>query len=147
MGAVDDLSRLTDALGDASGEVRELAVYALRHWIGTGPKEDKELYQFLVKQKKYSPAQAEIVVQLLHGFGDNALSQKETFETLIAYLKHSKLAIRELAWWHLVRVYPDGKKIAYDPNAAAADREKSAQEWQKLVDDGKLPRTTKPGEK
>jgi hypothetical protein len=147
MGAIDDLGHLIAALGDNSAEVRELAVSALRHWIGAGPREDKELYQFLVKQKEFSAAQAEIAMQLLHSFGDTALSQKETFETLIAYLRHDKLAIRELAWWHLVRIYPDGKKISYNPGADAAERNKGVQEWQKLLDDGKLPRTNKPGEK
>jgi hypothetical protein len=147
MGAVDDVGRLTDALGDASGEVREFAVTALRHWIGSGPKQDLGLYQFLVRQKKFNAAQAEIVLTLLHSFDDAALGQKETYETLIAYLKHDKLAIRELAWWHLVRIVPDGKKIAFDPGAAPADRDKGYQEWKKLLDDGKLPPAPKPGEK
>src|SRR6266849_7309772 len=146
MGAVDDLGRLTAALADPSAEVRELAVSALRHWIGTSPKQDRVLYQFLVKDKKYTAAQAEIVLQLLHSFGDAALSQKETYEALIAYLKHDKLAIRELSWWHLVRIVPDGKKIEYDPGAAAADRDKGYAQWKKLLDDGKLPPSTKPGE-
>jgi hypothetical protein len=147
LGAIDDIRRVADALGDASTEVRDLAVFALRHWIATGPKKDMELYQFLIKEKVYTAGQAEIVVQLLHSFGEASLGQKETFETLIAYLKHDKTAIRQLAWWHLVRVFPDGKKIAFDPGATRADRDKGLAEWEKLLKDGKLPPTGKPGEK
>jgi hypothetical protein len=147
LGAVDDIGRLTDALGNASTEVRDLAVFTLRHWIATGPKKDNELYQFLIKEKKVKPGHADIVVQLLHSFGEASLGQKETYETLIAYLRHDELAIRQLAWWHLVRVFPDGKKLAYDPGAAPADRGKGYGEWKKLLDDGKLPPTGKPGEK
>ncbi|HEY1861738.1 MAG TPA: hypothetical protein VGG61_15365 [Gemmataceae bacterium] len=139
MGAVDDLSGLTEALNSPSGEVRDYAVEALRQWIGRAPKQDLPLYQFLVKQKKYSEGHADIVLQLLHSFGELDRSRSETYETLISYLKHDKLPIRELAWWHLIRIVPDGNKIAYDPGAPPADRQKGYEAWKKMLDDKKLP--------
>jgi hypothetical protein len=147
MGAMDDLIGLMNALESSSAEVRNLAVVALRHHLGSGPGQDLALYDFLVKQRKYSEAHADIVLQLLHSFGQTELSKVETYETLISYLKHPKLPVRELAWWHLIRHVPEGDKIPYDPGAAPEDREKGYQAWKKLLDDKKLPPTAKPGDK
>ena len=62
-GAVDDVPRLLDALGDPKHpDVREAAVEALRAWIGRGPGFDMKLYTFLVEQRKFSAGQAEIVM-------------------------------------------------------------------------------------
>jgi hypothetical protein len=146
MGAVDDLGGLTEALNGTAAEVRGFAIEGLRQWIGRASKQDLALYQFLVKQKSYSEAHAEIILQLLHSFSDIDRSRPETYETLISYLKHDKLPIRELAWWHLIRIVPDGNKIAYDPGAPTADRQKGYEAWKKLLDDKKLP-PGKPGDK
>jgi hypothetical protein len=141
MGALDDLPRLVDALGDARrGDVRENAVTALRHWIGRGPGQDLKVYQMLVEAKKYPPGQAEIVMQLLHSLGDADLSRTETYEALIAYLGHDKVAIRELAKWHLYRLAAAvAKDIPYDAAAPAAERERAIARWKKLLEEGKLP--------
>ena len=66
-------------------------------------------------------------------------AQAETYETLIAYLKHRKQAIRELAHWHLVRLAPVGRDIPFDAAATVAARAKSAEAWKKLIPDGELP--------
>jgi hypothetical protein len=135
-GALDDLGRLTAALADEKqGEVRALAIEALRHWIGRAPGNDVALYQHLNSDQKYSPAQAATVLNLLHSFGDQELARPETYDALLAYLRHERLPIRELARWHLVRLVPDGKKVVFDPAAAAAEREKGFREWQKLVEE------------
>jgi len=69
------------------------------------------------------------------------LEKPETFELLIAYLRHDKPAIRELASWHLYRLVPASKDIAYDPSGTADDREKAYKAWKKLVPTGELPRS------
>jgi hypothetical protein len=61
---------------------------------------------------------------------------------LINYLDHSKLAVRQLALWHLVRLVPEGKAIGYDPAAPAAVRQKAIKEWRQLIPEGKLPQPT-----
>jgi hypothetical protein len=142
MGAVDDLQGLTDALADPKSAVlRETAVEALRHWIGRNEEQDLKLYRFLVQRQEYPEAQAETVLQLLHN--PFALDRPETYETLIAYLRHSRLAVRELARWHLYRIVPAGRKIAYDAAAAEnmAERQKAYEAWKKLIPSGKLPPT------
>jgi hypothetical protein len=139
MAALDLLDELTDALGHSHAEVRDTAVVALRHWIGRGPGQDLKLYDFLQKSKRFSPAHAEIVLHLLHSYGDVDLEKPETFEALIAYLRHPRPAVRQLASWHLYRLVPSGKEIAYDPIGPESDRENAFKQWKKLVPTGKLP--------
>src|SRR5581483_6234198 len=104
-----------------------------------GPDQDRKLYDSLVQQSKFTPGQAEIVLQLLHSFSDQDLNRPETFETLIAYLGSSRPQVRELANWHLTRIVPAGKSIKYDAGASKEDREKAAKAWKQLIPDGKLP--------
>jgi hypothetical protein len=138
MGALDQLGLLVDALGSNVGAEREAAVSALRHWIGRDGKQDMALYNFLIKDKKYSEGAAEILVGLLHSFGETDLSRAETYDTLIRYLKNDKLPIRELAQWHLTRIVPNNK-IEYDPAGTKESWDKAFAEWKKLVPNGKVP--------
>jgi hypothetical protein len=138
LAAVGDLSHVADALADANHVgVRETAVVVLRNWIGAQPDRDLRLYRVFAEGQGYSAAEAETVLQLLH----NALvvEQPETYETLIAYLNHKRLAIRELARWHLYHLAPVGRDIKYDAAASADDRAKAAKEWKDLIPMGQLP--------
>jgi hypothetical protein len=139
-GAVDDVALLVDSLTDGKPqETRELAIDALRHWLGRGAGKDAELYDYLVTKKKFEPKHAELTIQLLIGFETRQLVQAETYELLIAYVKHPRLAVRELAHWHLTRLVPDGNKISYDPAGGDEDQERAVKEWKRLVPDGKVP--------
>ena len=84
-------------------------------------------------------------MQLLHGFGDDDLKQPETYEALISYLGSERLSLRELAYWHLRRLVPAGREIAYDPLAPKDKREAGIKAWRRLVPAGELP--PKPGSK
>jgi hypothetical protein len=140
LAALDDLPHLGDALAHAQHEdVWENGVLALRHWIGRGPGQDQKLYQGLIKKAGYSAVDAEAVLELLHSFGEEALARPETYEILIAYLDHDKLALRGLAHWHLVRLVPEGRKIEYHPLDPKEKRERAVEEWKKLVPAGNLP--------
>jgi hypothetical protein len=143
MAALDMLDGLTDALASKHADVRDTAVRTLRAWIGRGPGQDLRLYNFLQKGRHYSAAQAESLLQLLHSYSDNELDKPETYDTLIAYLRHKNPAIRELAIWHLTRLVPAGKDIPYDPTASAEERDKAYQAWKKLVPSGEVPRRDK----
>jgi hypothetical protein len=140
LGAVDDLPDLIATLSDPAHEAtRDAATVALRHWIGLGPGQDMRLYDFLVQSRSYTPNQASLVLQLLHSFGENDLARPATYETLIDYLLHEKLAIRQLAKWHLDRLVPAGRAIAYDPAGSPEARQRAYEQWKKLVPAGKLP--------
>jgi hypothetical protein len=140
LGATDDLDRLTSCLSKApTPDTWENGVRILRHWIGREAGQDQKLYQALIDKHQLTAAQAETVLQLLHGFGDDALTLPETFEGLLDLMESDQLAIRGLAHWHLYRLVPRGRKIGYDPLAAPKKRAQGVREWRKLIPAGKLP--------
>jgi hypothetical protein len=140
LGATDNISKLIDVLGDAkSAEGREAAILVLRHWLGRCRGQDPQLFEVLTKEKGYSPAKAQIVLHLLHSMGEAQLGRPETYETLIDYLMHDKVPIRELAHWHLVRLVPLGGIITYDAGDSAEKRQQAFDRWKRLIPDGQLP--------
>jgi hypothetical protein len=140
LAAIDAVPQLVDALDDAQhAEVRQTAVDALRHWVSRAKDQDMKLYNFLVEQKKYSPAQGEITLQLLHPLSVSECYDPATYEVLIAHLLHDKLPIRELAYWHLSRIVLEGAKIPYDAAGTSTQRERAFKQWKALIPNGKLP--------
>jgi hypothetical protein len=142
LAATGALSQLADVLATSKDEdVRETVILALRHWIGSAPGRDLQLYSMLVNHSRYPERQAETVMQLLHSPFDP--KDPATYQTLIDYLQHDKLAIRELARWHLHRLVPLGEKIGYDPFGTPEQRSKAAKEWKQLIPDGEIPKEGK----
>lgn len=140
LGAVDDLPRLLGALADPKhADVRDHAVLVLRSWIGRGPGQAEKLYKALLADPNYTAPRAKTLVQLLFGFDDEQRRRPETYGLLIEYLKHSKLPVRELAHWHLVRLAPAGKGIPYDAAGTEGERDRAYQEWRRLIPEGRLP--------
>jgi hypothetical protein len=140
MGATDDLRGLGKALAESKHlDIWNNAVIAMRHWLGRGPGQDMKLYNGLIKEGKYKPIDAEAVIQLLHGFTDADLGRPETYEMLIDYLSREKLPLRGLAYWHLYRLVPAGRKLGYNPLDEKDKRQAAIAKWQKLVPRGELP--------
>jgi hypothetical protein len=139
-GALDELPRLGKALSQPrKRDVWDDAVLALKHWIGRCPGQDAMLYNALIKDFKYTPVDAESVLQMLHCFSDEDLADPETYEMLIDFLQHERIAVRGLAYWHLYRLVPSGRKITYDPLESKDARARAQKEWRKLIPKGKLP--------
>jgi hypothetical protein len=140
MGALDDLPRLGKALNEAKHpDVWDNGVLAVRHWIGRCPGQDQKLYDRLIKVRKFTEAQADTIMQLLHGFNDNQLSQPETYETLIDYLDDDLLVIRGLAHWHLYRLVEQGRSFGFNPLDTKEKRAEAIKKWKQLIPTGKLP--------
>jgi hypothetical protein len=138
LAAINDIDRVMQALGDPKQpEARKTAVLALRHWIGDTSGRDQRLYQYLPEHLGYSKAQAATVLHLLHN--DFPPDQPETYEALIANLRHEKLAIRELAWRQLSRLVPANVAAPYDAAGSDAERAAAYKAWKELVPSGKLP--------
>ena len=139
LGAVDDLEQLARGLDEAKTvEAWDFGITVVRHWLGRGPGQDQKLYRALLAGG-YDAASAGIVMQLLFGFSRDDLTQPETYDVLIEYLRHDRPAVRNLAAWHLVRLVPQGKAIEYKPAGSKADAEKTYEAWRKLVPAGQLP--------
>lgn len=140
MAALDDIPLMAKYMSvTRHPDVLDNGILALRHWIGRGPGQDQKFYQMLIDQGKFTPAHAAVAMDLLHSFSDDELTRPETYEILIADLDHEKPAIRALAHWHLIRLAPAGRKIAYDPLESKEKRAAGIAEWQKLIPSGKLP--------
>jgi hypothetical protein len=138
LGATGEVHRVAAALEDPDHPAaRTAAVLALRHWIGSAPGHDARLYRLLTDALGYSRKQAEAVMQLLHSPFDPDAA--ETYEALIAYLRHNRLAVRELAYWHLQRMTPSAEVVPFDAAGPEEERAKSVAAWKKLLADGKLP--------
>ena len=58
---------------------------------------------------------------------------------LINLLGSDKRFIRGLAYWHLSRLVPEGKKLGYDPFAPQEARDAAEKKWKELIPAGKLP--------
>jgi hypothetical protein len=139
LAATGALPQLADVMGTTKDpELRETIVLAMRHWIGSAAGRDLLLYAMLVGHAGYTERHADTVLQLLHSPFD--ASDPVTYQTLIAYLQHDRLAIRELARWHLYRLVPQGAKIPYDAAGSPEDRAKAAREWKQLIPDGEVPK-------
>ena len=139
MGALDELPLLLGTLdGSPHADARDRAVLVLRHWLGRAPGQTARLDAAL-RKASYSPTQARTVLQLLYGFTPEQQRDPNTYELLLEDLQHSKAAVRTLAHWHLVRLAPAGRSIAFDPLAPAAERARSCEQWRRLIPDGKLP--------
>jgi hypothetical protein len=144
MGALDDLEGLGEVItGTKYPDAWDRAVVVVRHWLGRRPGQDQILYQRLLDKRGLKPAQAAGVLQLLHSFGDEELAQPEVYTMLVRFLDNEVLGIRGLAYWHLVRLVPAGKKFNYNPLDPKDKRDKARGEWKKLIDDmldkGELP--------
>ena len=97
------------------------------------------------KKKNFTETNADLVLELLHDFSPADVQNPRTYQSLFVYMGHDNLAIRTLAFWHLVKLDPDGEKTAqYDPDADEAVRDKALATWRKRIPNGKLPPQRKP---
>jgi hypothetical protein len=140
LGAVDKLGELVSVLGDEKqqAEVRRAAIIAIQHWMSREAENEQRLSEAL--KKKYSSATAEIVLHLLHGFSQAQLQQPAVYASLISYLQHVDLPVRELAYNHLRSLVPTGRNVSYDPASGPAQRRAAAGEWKKLIPEGSVPK-------
>ncbi len=144
LAATDQLKRLAQVLKESDKpDVWDDAVLALRHWIGRGPGQDQRLYQGILDAKVFTPREAETALELLHDFGDDDLARPVTYEMLINLLGSDKRFIRGLAYWHLSRLVPEGRKFGYDPFAPQEARDAAAKKWKEFIPAGKLPPSPK----
>ncbi len=146
LGALDDLSRLMRVLNNKDhADTRDMAILVLRHWLGREPGQSIRLYEHLTKIETYTPIQAKNFIYLCNGLEAEKRRQPATYDLLIRALDHGKMPMRELARWHLVRLAPDGKSIAYDAAHAAEQRREAILAWRRLIPDGELPPAPKQG--
>jgi hypothetical protein len=137
LGALNEWSKLLDALADDRHvQVRVVAILEIRHLLGLDAKNDELLSQAL-RNKGYSPAHAQLVIQLLHGLSEQQWALPATRTTLVEYLMHDRLPVRQMTHILLATHIPEGGKIPYDPAGDFTQRERGYEDWKRLVSGGK----------
>jgi hypothetical protein len=140
-GAIDEIEYLADFLGNERyPEVRDGAVEALRQWLGRGVGQRERFRKVL--DGKYTKSEADTILYFLRMPGAEDQRERDTYAIPIDQLNNDKLAIRHLAWWHLLRMANREmreNKLAFDPAGPPELRELVQKKWRRLYDDGKLP--------
>lgn len=153
LAAIDNIGPVIEELGNQDPQHmhdREAAFTALQRWVWRGAKQSKVLYdekanKGLLVDRKYKKGEAETFVDLLHPFQAQDMNKAETFEALGEWLRHRKVAIAEMAYWHL-QWLSHGAKLPGGFNAAMPqeDRERYAGDIKKLIEAKKLPAPPPP---
>jgi hypothetical protein len=140
LGALDDLPGLMRVFNNKDhADARDTAIVVVRHWLGREPGQWGRLYNYLTNVESNTPTQAKNLIYLFNGLEAEKRQQPETYQLLIEALNHKKMRTRELARWHLVRLAPDGKSIAYDAASGEAQRLEAIAAWRRLIPEGELP--------
>jgi hypothetical protein len=143
-GALDLSDDLVAALAnDHHPEVRDAAILTLRRWLGRDAAQREKLSE-LLNRKGYNKSEVGAILQLLRIPSAEDFQVRSTYEFLLDHLASEKLAIRELSFWHLIRLTPRELVAAnqlgqFDPAGPQEQREVVEKKWRKLLDDGKLP--------
>jgi len=146
LAALDGAPFLLEFLGDRQNhEVRGAARYALQVWLLRRPENLAELIRLLQDKRGFSRDKAALVGRLLQQVPEADLARPETYQGLIDLLDHEDLVVRDLAFWHLAALVPEGAKtIAYNPIMEADQRGAAVAKWRKLVPRGQVPRRGNP---
>ncbi len=157
---LDDVDRLIDRLGDAQeshAPDREAAIFCLRRWLSQGPSRVKRLHDektgagaLVVRADGapgYTRGEAQNILEMLFDFPDEARRNPDTFLALADKLESTKVAIAELAYWHLLRLSFPEKLPAFNAGKAIGDRKLAAEAVRRMVEGGKLPPGRAPAKK
>jgi len=149
LAALDETEPLVGFLKDRQNpNVRGVTLFALQSWLSRGGQHASELARIL-ERRGYSKDKAERIVRLLHFYPPEALDKKKTYEDLVACLDDDNLLVRDLAFWQLDqlgvggRLPEEARKVAYDPTWEPEKRRPAVEQWQKLLQEGKVP--SQPG--
>jgi hypothetical protein len=139
-GAIDSLPDLIAGLAnEVNLDVRDAAIEAVRHWLGRGAGQRERFRKELAG--KYTTSETDTLLYLLRMPSGEDLREHDTFAIPIGELNSDKLAIRHLAFWHLVRMCNKEmreNKLEFDPTAPQPQRELWQKKWQKALQEGKL---------
>ncbi len=148
---MNEVGKLLSALGDddpTHAPDRQTAIFCLRRWLTRGAEQRKVLYDQNEKTKmktgalidaKYRPPQAQTILEMLFDFPDADRRSPETFELLASRLADRKVAVAELAYYHLLRLSFPEKIPGFNAGLSFEERERVAAQVSKLIETHKLP--------
>lgn len=140
-GALGSWPQILDALEDDKvPELRQAAVQAIQSLIARDPGSDMQVFDQLQAKLGYSDRLAEETMTLLHGFPESAANDPATFDALFVMLRSERVGERELAYWRLSQLDPEGAaRNRFHPGDPVDQRERAIGEWRRRIPEGKLP--------
>ena len=135
------LPGLADALSDPNRpRLRQTAVEGLRAALAREPALYEPFRQTLVDKLRIEDGQADAILRLLRGFTDEERADPAAVDRLVGGLTSPAVAVRELAFQHLIG-YIDLTDKANEPllqfnaGAPAEYREPVVQAWRKKAEE------------
>src|SRR5690606_13438999 len=113
------------ALGAAHEESRLAAIIGLQSWLPLRPENADRLTTEL--QDRFRPEEAEVIGRLLWGYDAEDARNPLDSEDLLNWMGHDEIAIRELAFFHVLRL--TGRRYDYRPNDPAPHRAVALERW------------------
>lgn len=127
LGLTDRASSLVQALAQSPHEEARLAAFeGLREWLPRSPE-----HQDLVREEldRFFPAdEADALYRLLWGYSLEDARDRVTSRQLVEWMGHNRVAIRELAFYHVSRL--TGKRYDYRPLNPPAQLQAALARWQ-----------------
>jgi len=147
LGALDAIADVVNILGDEQmpPALRDEAINTLRHWCGRNDSMEARLFDpntrtgILTEGTKYRASEAAIIMELLHSPSKEQLLAPAFWAYLIDKLRYDKLAIRELAFYHLRHLVAQWRTIMYNTTDTPEGLQRGYEAWKKLIPEGKLP--------
>lgn len=117
-------------------ESRVAAINALRSWVNLEPENREKLKKAL--EAAFYPQEVETIYRLIWGYQDQDARSKQTSEQLVDWLEHDRLAVRELAWYH-IKALTNRKQEVFDARGTPMHIKSAVQRIRKILDkDGTL---------
>ena len=135
---IDSYQPLVQTLAQSPHEeARREAFRGLRQWLPASPENGERLEQELRKHFRENDAAA--IYALLWGYDASAAANAATSRTLVDWLMHDQIIVRELAFYHIFRL--TGRKNSYRPLGPEGQRRSAAKRFMAQIEkDGGLIR-------
>ncbi|MFQ5734219.1 MAG: hypothetical protein ACE5KM_19965 [Planctomycetaceae bacterium] len=126
LAVTESYAELVKALSIAPHEEsRRAAIEGLRTWLPASPGNGKKLRTQL--GRVFTASDADIVYRLLWGYSEKDARDEVTSLTLVDWLNHNHIAVRELAFLHVHRL--TRRRYDYRANLLASQRTLAVNRW------------------
>ncbi len=151
LGCLGDHVRLLSEMNDegVTEDRRQSAAGALRHWVGEAGDRRLILFNpssgkgYLVDKLGHSPDEASLLLDLLHPPNLAEIQDKKNLFGVAELLQHERMTIRVAAQRYLADLNEDpfvgGSPVRFDSKWLIKARRAATTQWQKLVQDGRIP--------
>jgi hypothetical protein len=128
---VDDLQGMVRALSAPPQETRQAAIAGLAAWIRRDPAHALRLSDELAR--RFSSETAQALTRLIWGFGMSDAQDPQLSSDLVAWLGDAEVAVREAAFFQILRLTGGQITYRYHPDRTESQRAMSVKQWDSHV--------------